>query len=186
MSVRLWLKDKTDGRVFEYGYDRHDSLWVDNDGHLEYENLQNGDGTPYGYEWVMRNGEDPWEYNNNEDGTINVGGDGMTSDEYQWLARRTRNKELTNEEIKYHALFGMCSEVGEIQSLYQKEKQGHVIDDARAVSEVGDLLWFIAEFLDSLGYTMSEAMEHNIDKLRARYPEGFETERSLHRESGDY
>lgn len=185
MSVRLWLKDKTDGRVFEYGYDRHDSLCV-LDGHLEYENLQNGDGTPYGYEWVMSDGSDPWEFNHGEDGTLNFGGNGMTANEYQNLARRTQNRELTNEEIKMHALFGMCSEVGEIQALYQKEKQGHVVDDARAVSEVGDLLWFVAEFLDSLGYTMDEAMQHNIDKLKARYPEGFATERSLHRASRDY
>lgn len=109
----------------------------------------------------------------------------MTGQEYQRLARRTQNAKLTGDDKMKHALFGMCSEVGEIQALYQKELQGHVIDDAHALSEVGDLLWFVAEYLDSIGYSLDEAMRHNIDKLIKRYPQGFEADRSLHRAEGD-
>ena len=32
---------------------------------------------------------------------------------------------------------------------------------------------------------MEDVMQMNIDKLRARYPEGFEVDKSLHRKEGD-
>lgn len=49
------------------------------------------------------------------------------------------------------------------------------------IDELGDLMWFIAEFCDVLHVSVEEVAERNIDKLRARYPEGFAEERSLHR-----
>lgn len=57
----------------------------------------------------------------------------------------------------YHALFGMCSEVGEIHSIFQHFYQGEEMYRARKtalVSEAGDLLWFLSEFCDALGVTM--------------------------------
>ena len=38
---------------------------------------------------------------------------------------------------------------------------------------------------DALGLTLEEILQANIDKLRARYPEGFSTEKSLHRKELD-
>lgn len=40
----FYVKDKTDGRIHKVGTDRHDSIWVDSEGTLHYQNLQNGDG----------------------------------------------------------------------------------------------------------------------------------------------
>ena len=47
------------------------------------------------------------------------------------------------------------------------------------------MLWFIAEYCTSMGWELEDVMQTNIDKLIARYPEGFEAERSLHRQEGD-
>lgn len=54
--IRLWVKDMTNGRVHEVGTDRHDSLLIWG-GRLEYQNLQNGDGTGDGYRFCNAAGE---------------------------------------------------------------------------------------------------------------------------------
>ena len=110
----------------------------------------------------------------------------MQMNEYQNLAKRTINKALTAAQMEMHALHGMSGEIGEIHSLYQKQYQGHQLLDAQHLQkELGDLLWFIAEFCTSAGWTLDEIAEMNIAKLKARYPEGFEETKSLHRKEGD-
>ena len=109
----------------------------------------------------------------------------MTGNEYQALAERTINKDLNDFGMCHHALHGMVGEIGEIHSLYQKIYQGHSMDDEHLKKEVGDLLWFIAEYCTSMGWNLEDVMQLNIDKLKARYPEGFDEEHSLHRVAGD-
>lgn len=109
----------------------------------------------------------------------------MTGNEYQKLAARTINQGLTFEEQKNHALHGMVGEIGEIHSIYQKMYQGHAFEHDHMMSEVGDLLWFIAEYCTAKGWSLNDIMQMNIDKLKARYPEGFEENKSLHRVRGD-
>ena len=105
----------------------------------------------------------------------------MNFDEYQGLARRTQNQDLTRHERRDHALCGLAAEVGEIHGLYQKTYQGHQLSPARVEEELGDLLWFAAELCDVLGVSMERVAEANIGKLRARYPEGFDAGRSVNR-----
>ena len=109
----------------------------------------------------------------------------MTGNEYQKLAARTINKTLHRGDTEMHALHGMAGEVGELHSIYQKQYQGHLFDREHAKKELGDLLWFIAEWCTSMGVELDEIMEANIEKLRARYPEGFDADHSLHRKAGD-
>lgn len=106
----------------------------------------------------------------------------MDFGEYQALARRTQNKEIMPIERRLHALHGMSAEVGEIHGIYQKFYQGHPISTEELVKEVGDLMWFIAEFCDVIGADMGEVAAKNIAKLKDRYPEGFDAERSVHRD----
>lgn len=117
----------------------------------------------------------------------NLSGNQFSSaDNYQMLASRTINKELSVSQQEYHALFGMVGEIGELHSIYQKEYQGHFEEgDEHKKKELGDLLWFIAEYCTACGWDLSDIMQMNIGKLVARYPEGFETGKSLHRREGD-
>ena len=48
----------------------------------------------------------------------------MTLNEYQRLAARTINPELTKVEQVQHSLHGLSAEVGELNGLYQKFYQG--------------------------------------------------------------
>ena len=109
----------------------------------------------------------------------------MEGNVYQQLAKRTVNSSLSKPEMVLHSLHGMSGEVGEIHSLYQKVYQGHSMDEEHLKKEVGDLMWFIAEFCTANDFSLSEIMEMNIEKLKARFPEGFDVEHSLHRKEGD-
>ena len=109
----------------------------------------------------------------------------MTGNEYQELAARTIDKKLLGYEQVMHSLHGMASEIGELHGIYQKEVQGHPFDKDHAKKEVGDILWFVAEYCSAMGWNLEDVMQLNIDKLKARYPEGFDSEHSLNRKEGD-
>ena len=111
--------------------------------------------------------------------------DGLSVSEYQLLAARTINPDLTKEQLVLHALHGLCSEVGEIHGLYQKVYQGHELDREHLVKEIGDCAWMIAELCTANGIDLGVVCQVNIEKLRSRYPTGFESDRSLHRQDGD-
>lgn len=109
----------------------------------------------------------------------------MKANEYQKLASRTMNFDMIDVQQEHHALHGMVGEIGELHSLYQKIYQGHEFNEEHAKKELGDLLWFVAEYCTARGWELEEIMQMNIDKLKARFPEGFEVEKSLHRQEGD-
>ena len=105
----------------------------------------------------------------------------MDFKEYQALARRTQNKELMPVERRLHALHGMSAEVGEIHSIYQKFYQGHTVDYDELIKEMGDLMWFMCELCDCIGIELEDVCRLNIEKLKKRYPEGFDEEKSRSR-----
>ena len=109
----------------------------------------------------------------------------MELDTYVRKAARTINPKLDAAEVEMHALHGMCGEVGEIHSIYQKVYQGHNFSDEHLKREIGDLMWMIAELCIARDYSLDDICQMNIDKLFARYPEVFSVERSLHRKKGD-
>ena len=105
--------------------------------------------------------------------------------EYQKLAYRTMNHDLTWKEQGKHALHGMVSEIGELHGIYQKTYQGHEFNEEHAKKELGDLMWFIAEYCTAHGWELDDICQMNVDKLKNRYPDGFEADKSLHRKEGD-
>lgn len=109
----------------------------------------------------------------------------MNGNNYQKLASRTINQNLTPAGMEHHALHGMVGEIGELHSLYQKKYQGHEFDKEHAKKELGDLLWFVAEYCTAMGWNLEDVMAANIDKLYKRYPDGFDAEHSLNRAEGD-
>ena len=109
----------------------------------------------------------------------------MNMNEYQKAAARSINPALNPEQVLHHALHGLAGEVGEIHSLFQKAFQGHPLDPVHLKKETGDALWMIAEICTAMGWTLEDVAQTNIDKLLARFPNGFEVDKSLHRKAGD-
>lgn len=110
----------------------------------------------------------------------------MTGNEYQKLAMRTCSiPRDRKEDMARHAIFGLASEAGEVAGIMQKKYQGHEIDIEHVKKELGDCMWMIAEACEAFDISLDDVMQTNIDKLKARYPEGFDPERSLHRDKND-
>ncbi len=87
------------------------------------------------------------------------------------------------------AVIGMQSETGEFAEIVKKcVFQGKELDESvkfHLKRELGDIIWYWAQGVMSLGFTPSEIIEENINKLEKRYPNGFETIRSENRAEGD-
>lgn len=115
----------------------------------------------------------------------------MTFDQYQEGARRTMDLSLMSEEKLDHAILGLTSEAGEAAGILQKVYQGHPhplideVEEAHMIKELGDCLWMLAEAADALGVSLDYIARTNIEKLKVRYPLGFEADKSLHRKDGD-
>lgn len=138
----------------------------------------------------------------------------MTGNEYQEHAMRTNDgkaterllKEMLTCDMKYllqqnliaederhpdiggifNACLGLSGEVGEFNDMVKKwvfhEKE---LDIDHAKKEAGDICWYLAMLCESFGWNLEEIMQMNVDKLKARYPEGFDTYRANHRSEGD-
>lgn len=62
------------------------------------------------------------------------------------------------------------------------EEGGKAYIRAQAISDIVGIMATIRDVLQyACNATLEDAMEHNIEKLRKRYPDGFDPERSLHR-----
>lgn len=53
------------------------------------------------------------------------------------------------------------------------------------IKELGDVAWYLAEAATALDIPLEQIMQGNIEKLKSRYPQGFEKERSEGRSNGD-
>lgn len=106
----------------------------------------------------------------------------MTVNEYQNLAMTTLNRELSQKDILINAVMGLCGESGEAIDIVKKHLfQGHDLDREKLAKELGDIAWYLAEAATALDMDLEDIFDANIEKLRKRYPEGFDAERSIHR-----
>ena len=111
----------------------------------------------------------------------------MTINEYQTAALRTaQTDKLTARELLLNSALGLCGESGEVADLLKKYHfQGHNLDLDHVAKELGDIAWYLAVGAYSIGYNLEKILQMNVDKLKARYPNGFSADRSLHRAEND-
>lgn len=106
----------------------------------------------------------------------------MDSTQYRELAKRTMNNQLERGQKLTMLAMGIGGEASEITDLIKKVIfHGHELDREEIVKEAGDCLWYIENLLDLLDIPMSEVYEKNIEKLKRRYPNGFDKEDSKNR-----
>ena len=108
----------------------------------------------------------------------------MTVNEYQKLAMTTLNRDLSQKDILINAVMGLCGESGEATDIVKKHLfQGHDLDKEKLAKELGDIAWYLAEAATALNIDLDDIFAANIEKLRKRYPEGFDASRSINREA---
>jgi NTP pyrophosphatase (non-canonical NTP hydrolase) len=102
--------------------------------------------------------------------------------EYQSLALRTMNPQIVGIKRITNCALGAAGEAGEIADLVKKHLfHDHPLDSEKILKEAGDNLWYLAVLSHTLGVSLSDVAQGNVDKLRLRYPKGFDSQRSIHR-----
>lgn len=112
----------------------------------------------------------------------------MDINSYQTQANRTLidapDFDITPEQVmQVWNATGLAGEAGEVSELIKKgifHQQG--IDTQKMKKELGDVLWYVAALCKNFDIPMEEVMQHNIDKLKARFPEGWDPKRSTFKE----
>lgn len=109
-----------------------------------------------------------------------------TINEYQKAAYRTANQSLTDSQQLQNGLMGLNGESGECIDILKKHLfQGHDLDKYHIAKELGDVAWYLAVSAQALGFDLETILQMNVEKLKARYPHGFDAGHSQHRSSGD-
>ena len=129
----------------------------------------------------------------------------MQINEYQQLALRTESYSEHNDAMCIVALkvsdenagllyanrllqgvLGLSGESGECTDILKKALfQGHILDKRHFALELGDVAWYLALCADAIGYDLETIFQMNIEKLKNRYPDGFDSELSQHRKEND-
>ena len=111
----------------------------------------------------------------------------MTPNEYQKEALRTASGMSKEYPRILNGLMGLNGEAGECIDILKKHLyQGHAFDSEHMAKELGDVAWYLAISAEAIGYDLETIFQMNIDKLRARYPDGFDAEHSLHRRAKSF
>jgi len=108
----------------------------------------------------------------------------MTFDEYQKLAMTTKIADPIAKVDRAVLALGIAGEAGEVADKYKKILgyfDGELTDEDRANlgKEIGDVLWYLATFAESLGLSFGDIAKQNLAKLADR------KKRNVQRAEGD-
>ena len=107
----------------------------------------------------------------------------MKINEYQSEALRTAFGMSNEYPMVLNGVLGLAGESGECVDMVKKHLfQGHELDKAHLMEELGDVAWYVAVAAHAIGYDLETVLQYNVCKLRRRYPNGFSAERSINRE----
>ena len=99
----------------------------------------------------------------------------MEFDEYQSEAIKTASYDFKTWEfgLPYLAL-GLIGESGEVAERIKKHIRGDKeLKPEKTLEELGDVLWYMANLCETLGFTLADVASANITKLRKRHGETF-------------
>lgn len=106
---------------------------------------------------------DAWEYWKEVDKPMNM-------NTYQEMAAKTAIYN-SSHQILYPAL-GLVGEAGEVANKVKKMMRDGNFDRAAVVSELGDVLWYIAALCRDLNVEMNDVALDNLKKLYDRMQRG--------------
>lgn len=110
----------------------------------------------------------------------------MQVNDYQKAAMATLNPALDKKDVLINSVMGLCGESGEVIDIVKKWlMQGHELDREHLIRELGDVAWYLAEAATALDVPLEAVFQGNLDKLRQRFPNGFDIGASVNRKEGD-
>ena len=63
---------------------------------------------------------------------------------------------------------GLCGEAGEVAEKVKKQVRDGVFHRHEVAKELGDVLWYLANICNDIGYNLDEIADLNLTKLRGR------------------
>ncbi len=101
---------------------------------------------------------------------------GMNFNEYQTKSRSTARYPVIGHGVVYPTL-GLANEAGEVAGKVKKifRDKGGMIGAAEIealTSELGDVLWYLAQVCTELEIPLEKVAEHNLEKLFSRLERG--------------
>jgi NTP pyrophosphatase (non-canonical NTP hydrolase) len=63
---------------------------------------------------------------------------------------------------------GLCGETGEVAEKVKKQVRDGVFNRHEVAKELGDVLWYLANLSNDIGYNLDEIADINIEKLTSR------------------
>ncbi len=104
-------------------------------------------------------------------------------EDYQQAAKRTLNSKPADIYQLANLGMGLAGEAGEVCDYLKKVVfHGHQADRDKVCDELGDVLWYLANLASAFNLSLDLVAENNVEKLKKRYPQGFEEVRSQKRE----
>ena len=93
-------------------------------------------------------------------------------DEYQYEAGDTAFYPNKGDNLYYPAL-GLAGEAGEVCEKIKKimrDQDGTILkeNEVELAKELGDVLWYVAALATEIGFSLSDIVEMNLDKLQSR------------------
>lgn len=94
--------------------------------------------------------------------------------EHKLLVMRTANTGLGYRDKLANAACGLAGEAGEVVDLLKKHLfQERSLDLGEVKAELGDVMWYVSYLCLTLGLDLNSVIQGNIEKLGARYPQGY-------------
>ncbi len=85
-----------------------------------------------------------------------------------------------------HMALGIAGEAGELVDAIKKHTTcNKPLDTENVLEEIGDCLFYLTGILTPLGYSLHDAMQHNMGKLNKRYKAGYTNAEASQRNDKD-
>jgi len=96
----------------------------------------------------------------------------MELNDYQDRANLTDRRPGDDERALAFPLLGLASEVGSLVNQYKKrirDGKAHEMFDRRAATELGDILWYVANLARKLGHDLDDIAVQNLRRIGERW-----------------
>ena len=94
----------------------------------------------------------------------------MKMDDYQRQAVSFAVYPATHKVL--YPTLGLCGEAGEVAEKVKKQVRDNKFSRHETAQELGDVLWYLTNLANDLGYSLAEIAYNNIDKLESRKERG--------------
>jgi NTP pyrophosphatase (non-canonical NTP hydrolase) len=104
--------------------------------------------------------------------------------DYQEEMKRTASDICNKPDNLALGAMGIAGEAGEVADYLKKVLfHKHELSREALGRELGDVLWYIAYLASVINMDLEDIATMNIEKLRIRYPDGWDEQRSINRDS---